>query len=76
MTKIEQKTHCSLIFEKYLNTTRVYLQFLCWTVAGRSEMYVGTFYLVKIDAVEEKSQNFDGQKLVKKPIHDLSQLVF
>ena len=31
-------------------------------------MNIDTFYLVKIDAVGEKSQNFDGQKLVKKAI--------
>ena len=65
---IEGKTHCSLIFKKYSNTTRVYWQICCWLVAGRSEMYVGTFYLVEIDAVFMKSQIFDGQKLVKKPI--------
>ena len=35
-------------------------------------MYVGTFYLVEIDAVLMKSQIFDGQKLVKKPIHTWS----
>ena len=34
-------------------------------------MYVGTFYLVEIDAVLMKSQIFDGQKLVKKPIESM-----
>ena len=68
MPDIEQKTNCSLILGKYLNTTRVCYCFCCWIVAGRSEMYVDTFYLVEIDAVFMKSQIFDGQKLVKKPI--------
>ena len=69
MAVIEEKNPLISYFREYSITTGVWLWFCCWTVAGRSEINGGTFYLVKIGVVFMKSQNFDGQKLVRVPTH-------